>query len=283
MMTRRAALRQTFLAASLVASIGLVGCVQNLFYQPDNILYDTPNNAGLSFEEVSFQSQDGTQLTGWFIPAKGVSDPKQAKGTVIHFHGNAQNISAHWRFAQWLPEHGYNLFAFDYRGYGTSKGSPHVKGVFEDSHAAINYVRQRPDVNPDKLAIFGQSLGGTNAIAAVGSGNQQGVRAVIIESTFSSYSAIASDKVSGAGYLMNDDYSAQRFIANISPIPLILIHGTDDKIIGLRHTEQLFAQARAPKQLIVVPGGGHIQAFAPQFVKTYQAQLLAFLESALHP
>lgn len=283
MMTRRAALRHTFFAASLVASIGLVGCVQNLFYQPDNILYDTPNNAGLSFEEVSFQSQDGTQLTGWFIPAKGVSDPKQAKGTVIHFHGNAQNISAHWRFAQWLPEHGYNLFAFDYRGYGTSKGSPHVKGVFEDSHAAINYVRQRPDVNPDKLAIFGQSLGGTNAIAAVGSGNQQGIRAVIIEATFSSYSAIASDKVSGAGYLMNDDYSAQRFIANISPIPLVLIHGTQDNVIGLKHSELLYTLAQEPKQLIVVAGGQHIQAFAPKFVKTYQAQLLTFLDSRLRP
>ena len=282
-MKRPPALKQALAAVCLAANLGLVGCAQNLFYQPDNILYDTPNNAGLSFEEVSFQSQDGTQLTGWFIPAKGVSDPKQAKGTVIHFHGNAQNISAHWRFAQWLPEHGYNLFAFDYRGYGTSKGSPNVKGVFEDSHAAINYVRQRPDVNPDKLVIFGQSLGGTNAIAAVGSGNQQGIRALIIESTFSSYSAIASDKVPGAGYLMNDDYSAQRFIANISPIPLVLIHGTDDPVIGLKHTQQLFALARQPKQLILVPGGSHIQAFAPKFVKTYQQQLLDFLDSALHP
>lgn len=283
MMVRQTVLKQALLAVGLAASLSLIGCVQNLFYQPDNILYDTPNKAGLSFEEVSFASQDGTTLTGWFIPAKGVSDPKQAKGTVIHFHGNAQNISAHWRFAQWLPEHGYNLFAFDYRGYGTSKGSPNVKGVFEDSHAAINYVRQRPDVNPDKLVIFGQSLGGTNAIAAVGSGNQQGIRAVIIEATFSSYSAIASDKVSGAGYLMNDDYSAQRFIANISPIPLVLIHGTADKIIGLQHTEHLLALAREPKQMIVVPGGGHIEAFAPKFVKTYQAQLLAFLDSAFHP
>lgn len=282
-MKKPPALKQALGAVCLAACLGLVGCAQNLFYQPDNILYDTPNNAGLSFEEVSFPSQDGTQLTGWFIPAKGLSDPKQAKGTVIHFHGNAQNISAHWRFAQWLPEHGYNLFAFDYRGYGTSQGSPHVKGVFEDSHAAINYLRQRPDVNPDKLVIFGQSLGGTNAIAAVGSGNKQGIRAVIIESTFSSYSAIASDKVSGAGYLMNDDYSAQRFIANISPIPLVLIHGTDDKVIGLHHTQRLFALAGEPKQLIEVPGGGHIQAFAPQFVKTYQAQLLTFLASALPP
>lgn len=274
---------RALLAACLAASLCLGGCAQNLFYQPDNILYDTPKNAGLNFEEVTFTSLDGTPLTGWFIPAVGIPDPKQAKGTVIQFHGNAQNISAHWRFAQWLPQHGYNLFAFDYRGYGTSKGSPTVKGVFEDSNAAINYVRQRSDVNPDKLVVFGQSLGGTNAIAAVGSGNKQGIQAVIVESTFSSYSAIASDKVPGTGMLMSDDYSAQRFIANISPIPLVLIHGTEDKVIAIKHSEQLLALARPPKQLIVVPGGEHIQAFAPKFVKTYQEQMLRFLDTVLHP
>ncbi|MDE2593477.1 MAG: alpha/beta hydrolase [Burkholderiales bacterium] len=266
-----------------MVAAALSGCAQNLFYQPDNILYDVPTRAGLNFEEVTFTSQDGTALTGWFIPAAGIQDPRQAKGTVIHFHGNAQNISAHWRFAQWLPQHGYNLFAFDYRGYGTSQGRPNVKGVFEDSNAAINYVRQRPDVNPDKLIIFGQSLGGTNAIAAVGSGNRQGIRAVIVEATFSSYSSIASDKVPGAGLLMNDDYSAQRYIARISPIPLVLIHGTDDKVIALKHSQQLLALAGPPKQLIVVPGGDHIQAFSPKFVKTYQEQLLSFLDAALHP
>ncbi len=274
--------RLTGIILALVASLLMAGCAQNLIYQPDDILYDVPTHLGLNFEEVTFHSADGTALTGWFIAATGVSDPKQAKGTAIHFHGNAQNISAHWRFAQWLPQSGYNLFVFDYRGYGTSKGRPHVKGVFEDSCAAIDYIRQRPDVNPDRLVIFGQSLGGANALAAVGSGDRNGVRAMIIEATFTSYSDIASEKVPGAGLLMNDDYSPTRFVGRISPIPLLLIHGTADKVIPYSHAQHLFELAGEPKQLITVTDGEHIQAFAPRFGSTYQNEALRFLDQALN-
>lgn len=274
--------RLTGIILALATSLLMAGCAQNLFYQPDDILYDVPTHLGLNFEEVTFHSADGTALTGWFIPAAGVSDPKLAKGTAIHFHGNAQNISAHWRFAQWLPKNGYNLFVFDYRGYGTSKGRPHAKGVFEDSRAAIDYVRQRPDVNRDRLVIFGQSLGGANALAAVGSGDRDGVRAMIIEATFTGYSDIASEKVPGAGLLMNDDYSPTRYVRRISPIPLLLIHGTADKIIPYSHAERLFELAGDPKQLITVPDGEHIQAFAPRYGSTYQVQALSFLDKALN-
>ncbi|MDE2433863.1 MAG: alpha/beta hydrolase [Burkholderiales bacterium] len=265
----------------MAMGIGISGCAQNLFYQPDRILYDVPTHLGLNFDEVSFSSRDGTQLTGWFIPAAGLADPKQARGTVIHFHGNGQNMSAHWRFAEWLPKHGYNLFVFDYRGYGTSKGSPSVKGVFEDSLAAIDYVRQRPDIDPTRLVIFGQSLGGANAIAAVGSGDKAGVRAVLIESTFLSYSSIASDKVPGSGILMNDDYSPDRWVAAISPIPLILIHGTADQVIPYQQGEALFALAKEPKTFITVPHGLHTQAFTPKFHGAYQQQVLQLLDQIL--
>src|SRR4051812_22313310 len=97
------------------------------FYFPDRIKYDTPERARLAFEDVRFASADGTLLSGWFIPAIG-----EAKGTVVHMHGNAQNMTAHWGYAEWLPARGYNLFCFDYRGYGQSQGRPDPKGVFED-------------------------------------------------------------------------------------------------------------------------------------------------------
>ena len=270
----------TWMRISLfIAAVALSGCAQNLFYQPDNILYEVPTRYGLNFEEVTFHSQDGTALTGWFIPAAGLADPRQAMGTVIHFHGNAQNLSAHWRFAEWLPKHGYNLFVFDYRGYGTSKGSPKPKGVVEDGQAAIDYVRHRPDVNPERLIVFGQSLGGTNAIVSVATGKRDGICAMVIESTFASYSSIASDKVPGAGILMNDDYSADQFISRISPIPLLMIHGTADKVIPYQHTVRLMGLAKEPKQLITVPKGDHIQAFSPRFVRRYSQEVFQFLAS----
>lgn len=259
----------------------LSGCAQQLFYQPDRVLYDTPQRVGLNFEEVNFKSKDGTRLTGWFIPARGYANPLKAKGTVIHFHGNAQNLSAHWRFVEWMPERGYNLFAFDYRGYGRSAGQPDPQGVFDDANSALDYIRSRPDVDPQKLVVIGQSLGGANAIAVVGAGNRKGIRAVIIESSFYSYSSIANDKLWGAGALMSNTYSSDRYIANISPIPLLLLHGTADPVVAPSHSEKLYAKAREPKRLLLIEGGGHAQAFTPRFGTTYIDIAQRFIDDAL--
>jgi uncharacterized protein len=269
------------LLVALAAVLALTGCVQSAFYQPDRVLYDTPRRLGLKFEQVVFPSKDGTRLAGWFIPARGYADPRRAKGTVIHFHGNAQNMSAHWQFVDWLPERGYNLFVFDYRGYGASEGSPEPKGVFEDSNAALNYLRARPDVDAARLLVFGQSLGGNNAIAVVGSGNRDGVKAVAIEATFFSYSAIASDKLIGAGVLADDTYSAERFVAALSPLPLLLLHGTADPVIPYAHAERLFAKAAEPKRLIRIEGARHTEAFAVRYGELYRQQVVDFFDAAL--
>lgn len=261
----------------------LTGCIQGLLYHPDRVLYDTPTRLALRFEQVSFQSKDGTRLSGWFIPAAGYSDPRNAKGTVVHFHGNAQNLTAHWQYVDWLPRRGFNLFVFDYRGYGISEGAPDPKGVFEDSNSALDYVRSRTDVNPDRLLVLGQSLGGANAIAVVGSGNRKGVKAIVIESTFYSYSSIASDKVSGAGILMDDTFSPERYIANLSPTPFLLLHGTADQVIPFSHATKLFGQANDPKRLITIEGGTHTEAFTPRFGETYMNIVGNFFDEALSP
>lgn len=273
------------LGISLLAVTAIIAlcsnCAQKFFYYPDKLDYGSPKNQQLSFEEITFPSKDGTKLNGWFVPAKGVANPKDAKGTVIHFHGNAQNISAHWGFVSWLPEQGFNVFTFDYRGYGKSAGKVDAKGIFEDSLAAIDYVRNRPDVDPEKLVIFAQSLGGNNAIAAVGSGNRQGIQAVAVESTFYSYASIANDQLSSAGALVNNRYSAAKYIENISPIPLLLIHGNQDAVINHKHSERLFEPAKEPKQLWIVPTGEHIEAMNPRFDGKYQKDLIQFFEQAL--
>jgi hypothetical protein len=110
------------------------GCASLYLYYPDHQIYQTPEQVGLKFEEINFTSRDGTPLTGWFVPAKG-----KVIGTVIHFHGNAQNMTAHFSFVDWLPPEGFNVFMFDYRGYGRSGGSPQRQGIHEDCVAAIKY------------------------------------------------------------------------------------------------------------------------------------------------
>lgn len=265
----------------LLLPLLLSGCLESAFYYPDNVVYSTPKDAGLPYEPVSFQSKDGTRLSGWFIPAVGYADTRKAKGTVIHFHGNAQNMTAHWSFVQWLPERGYNVFVFDYRGYGASEGKPDPEGVFEDSNSALNYVRTRPDVNPDRLLLLGQSLGGASAIDVLGSGNRQGVKAIVVESTFFSFSAIANDKISSAGSLVADVYSPERYVDKLSPTPFLLIHGTADSVIPYRHALRLIEKAHEPKQLVTIKGGSHIEAFTPRFGTRYMDIVSRFFDEAL--
>ncbi|SFM75706.1 alpha/beta hydrolase [Variovorax sp. OV329] len=279
----RAAFTRLSRSALLALPIFLLGgCVESMFFHPDRVRYATPAALGLRFEPLSFRSTDGTLLSAWFIPAVGRADSRQARGTVIHFHGNAQNMSAHRRFVAWLPRKDFNVFVFDYRGYGESAGKPEARGLFEDSVSAIRHVRSRPDVDPARLLVFGQSLGGTNAIAAVGSGQREGVRAVAIESTFYSYSSIADDTLRGAGLLVGDTYAASRYVAGIAPIPLLFIHGTRDAVIPLSHSQRLLADAHEPKRLVEVPGAGHMEPMGTErFGDTYQRVLVDFFEAAL--
>jgi len=254
----------------------------SLFYYPDSMLYDTPARAGLDYEKVFFDSADGTRLSGWFIPAAGLANPRSAKGTVVHFHGNAQNMTAHWNFVDWLPARGFNLFVFDYRGYGESNGKPEPKGVFEDSVAALEYVRSRPDVDGGRLLVFGQSLGGTTAIAAAGA-SPKGVRAVAAEAPFYSYSKIANDHFPGAGRLAEsvDRYSASEYVAALSPIPLLLLHGTADQVVPYPHSPALLEKAGEPKRLVTIEGGEHVDTFSPRYRMRYHDELAAFFDQAL--
>lgn len=262
------------------------GCVGRQFYHPDHTTYDTPDRHGLRYEEVTFHSKDGTRLTGWFIPSVGSS-----KGTIIHFHGNAQNMTSHFTFVSWLPKEGFNLFLFDYRGYGQSAGTPDRRGVYDDSVAALEYVAMRSDVDRNRLLVLGQSLGGANAVAAVGANSFPGIRAVVIESAFASYRSIVQDKIGQISllsflkrplsYLLTgNSYSPDAVVERIAPVPLLLIYGTDDPVVPFEHGKRLYAKARQPKELWTITGGGHTGAFSVPG-SPYRQRLVQFFDRAL--
>ena len=250
------------------------------FYFPDRTKYDSPDRVGLAFEQVSFKSADSTLLSGWFIPASDVASPMEARGTVIHMHGNSQNMTAHWQFVQWVPERGFNLFVFDYRGYGQSHGKPEPKGVFEDAVAALDFLRARTDIDTGKLCVFGQSLGGMIAIASAGA-SPQGIRAVLAEAPFHSYTALADDRMPGEGQLVDPAYCATTYVARLAPIPLLLIHGTNDKVVPYSHSEMLLAEAGEPKRLVTVECGEHLDIMTERYGTKYQNMLIDFFGQAL--
>jgi len=257
-----------------------------MFYYPDHNVYDTPSRHGLQFEEVTFTSKDGTALNGWFVPSVG-----PAQGTVIHFHGNALNMTAHFGFVSWLPAAGFNLFVFDYRGSGKSAGKPERQGLYEDSMAALDYLEQRPGIDHDRLLVLGQSLGGANAITALGSRPRKSVRAVAIDSTFASYRGIVQDKIGEmpllswfrwplSYLLIGNSLSPEEYVARIAPTPLLLMHGTADAVIPYSHGKRLFDLAVEPKQFWTIEGGEHTSALSDAG-GGYREKLVAFFNRAL--
>lgn len=256
-----------------------------MFYYPDKIVYGTPTQSGLKYEEVTFPSKDGTFLTGWFVPAVG-----EPKGTVIHFHGNAQNMTAHFSFVSWLPKEGFNVFIFDYRGYGKSQGKPSRETVFQDCVAAVDYVKSRNDIDRNSIVLLGQSLGGAFALSAFGEGMITDIRAVAIDSTFYSYRLMVRDAIKGIPILsflrwplsfivVSNSHSPGPVIKNIS-VPLLLIHGTDDQVIPYHHGQWLFEDATVPKEFITVPRGRHTDAFV-EYGDIYRKRLVEFYRKAL--
>ncbi len=251
------------------------------FYFPDRIHYDSPDRLGLSYEEVTFTSADNTLLWGWFIPARNATHPSEAKGTVIHMHGNAQNLTAHWQFAEWIPERGFNLFEFDYRGFGKSQGQPDPQGILEDAVAAIDYVRNRTDIDSRKLFVFGQSLGGMLAIASCAA-SPKGIQAVVAEAPAYSYSVWMNDRLPGAGDILDDTHTAGACITRFPPIPLLLIHGTHDQVVPYSHSVRLYTEGNDLMRLITIEKGVHVDAMTYVHGNRYRDEMIHFFESSLN-
>ncbi|AKJ28465.1 alpha/beta hydrolase [Caldimonas brevitalea] len=240
----------------------LAGCIERYFFYPDQRIYSTPEALGVRAEEVRFAGPEGAQLHGWWLPAEG-----RARGSVLHAHGNAANVSNHLPLVAWLPSAGYNVLSFDYRGYGQSTGQPSLRGVVADTVAALDYLRQRADVDHTRLAVLGQSLGGATAVRAVAQ-SPGGVRLLIIESAFSSYRGVAREAAGSAGPLgwlapvlvlglPGAEHDPVTAIARL-PVPLLLLHARLDPVVSFRHGEVLYAAAPQPKQWLVLEGDGHV-------------------------
>jgi uncharacterized protein len=255
----------------LLAVLLLNGCVvaDQMFYAPEAKIYRTPQDEGLAFEPVQFNSADGTLLSGWFIPST-----TPAQGTVIHFHGNTSNISNQYRAVSWLPKNGFNVFVFDYRGFGESRGRPTREGLYEDSVAALRYLKTRRDIDQTKIIVFGQSLGAALALRVVGNNHFDGIAGVAEESGFASYREVAQAHFGILGDWLVPDYDEPVIAAaKISPIPLLIIHGDHDSVVPYAQAQEIFAAAREPKELWTVAGGEHMAA-SLQFGQIYEPRLL---------
>ena len=276
------------LLATLALTATLTGCLSTLFFHPDKQLYTTPGRVGLTAQDLWFEAEDGSQLNGWWFPAQ-VPPGGTAKGPVIHAHGNAANISNHLPQVAWLPTAGYNLLTFDYRGFGLSKGSPSLDGVVADTRAAMAAARRQPGVDAQRLVVLGQSLGGATALRAVAQ-DPAGVKLLIVDSAFDSYRGIAHDAVRGstllgalarlAGASLPDAASDPRTAIASLQVPVLILHGEQDRTVPVAHAQRLYDAAREPRTLIHVTNGQHIEALTRPELR---ARILQAMEQALGP
>jgi uncharacterized protein len=270
-------MRRRLSAALLVL---LLPACAGLFFQPYNAYVRTPADIGLGYQDVEFEAADGVRLRGWFLPA---STP--ACGTVLFLHGNAENISTHIGSAYWLPARGFNVLLFDYRGYGASSGSPSFAGIQEDIEAGMRYLLGRADLNRSRIAVYGQSLGAAAAIYYVAhSAHRSMIRALVAESAFASYTGIAREKMASFWLTwpfqwiplltISNRYSPLAAVAEVSPIPLLLVHGDRDRIVPMAESARLYAAAREPKEFWKIEGAGHIEAFRSEELRGRLASYL---------
>lgn len=267
----------------LCAAAALSGCSSLLYYPSPNLFYD-PSRLNLKPEEVHFLSKDGTKLFGWYFPSRS---KKPSKATVVFFHGNAENISSHYLNAIWMIDYPYDLFVFDYRGYGRSEGSPDPEGTVNDGIAALEWATKKGK----PLVVFGQSLGGAIALSsAIETKDRLPIKFVAVDSTFASYRSMGRQVMSRSfitwpfqwlGWLLLcDSYAPDGKIASLSPIPLLVIHGALDNLVEIKMGERIFAQAGEPKEFWRVRAGGHTDIFTIQD-PSYKTKFIQMIEKAI--
>lgn len=239
-----------------------------MLFHPDHKVYRTPLEDGLAYEDIYFHTKDDTRLHAWWVKPES-----RSKGVMLVVHGNAQNLSAHYRGWVWLVKAGYALFIFDHRGYGRSEGEPDLGSGVDDTRVALEYVSTH---YTGPYFACGQSLGGVLLSDALASEAFEAYQLAIIDSAYSELEAMGRTVLSRsyltwpfqwlAYPLLTDAYDPIDGVAAIK-VPLLFIAGSQDGIIPPNNSWQLFDAATPPKEMWLVQGAGHIRALDEAVVR----------------
>jgi len=214
-------------------------------YYPDTKVQVTPEKMGMGFEDVSLSS-GGETLHGWFVAAEA------DLGTILFCHGNAGNISHRLDTLKLFNDLGYNTFIFDYRGYGKSTGKTTEQGTREDALAVWTYLVNDRGVSPNRLVVFGRSLGGAVATRLA---SEKSVAGLFLESTFTSAKDMAkrSFPIFPVGFLLRYSYDNVKDIQGVK-VPILIGHSVDDGVVPFRYGKRLFDVAPEPKEFFQFSG-----------------------------
>lgn len=176
-----------------------------------------------------------------------------AKHTILFSHGNAEDLGSIEPFILKLRDSGFAVFTYDYRGYGTSDGSPDERKALLDIEAAFDYLTDVRNIPRDHIILHGRSLGGGPSVQLA---SRERVGGLILESSFTSVARVLTD-----WRIFPFDYFDNITRIGLVNCPVLVIHGKQDWTIPFRHGQQLFEAANEPKSALWVDNAGHNNLF----------------------
>jgi fermentation-respiration switch protein FrsA (DUF1100 family) len=238
-------------------------------YFPSKKIFSTPAQIGLKFEQVNLVTSDNVRISAWYVPAAN------SEYTVIYCHGNGGNLSYYLNIVAFLNGLNLNCLAFDYRGYGDSEGKPTEEGTYLDAEAAYNWLVNDKNISPDKIIIFGWSLGGSIAAHLAAKAD---CAALVLDSAFTNYADIAQKHFFflPVKLFAKYNYSTIDYVKSVH-CPVMVIHSRDDEIAPFRFGRKLFEEAGEPKKFVET-ASRHNDAFAENF-GIYKKAWQEFLQS----
>jgi uncharacterized protein len=246
-------------AAVLATSVGLLWAFQRrLIYLPSPGPVPPAASVLPGAEDVTFETPDGLRLAGWFVPAPP-GDPAdrvgRARPAVLVCNGNGGDRSMRAPLAAALARMGLAVLLFDYRGYGGNPGHPTEEGLAADARAALGYLAGRPEVDPERVIYFGESLG---AAVALRLATERPPAALVLRSPFASLAEVGRRHypLLPVSLLLRDRYDSAALAGRLDA-PLLVVAGGRDQIVPASHSRRLFEAAPQPKRLVVLDGADH--------------------------
>ncbi|MGE4422436.1 MAG: alpha/beta hydrolase [Pseudodesulfovibrio sp.] len=224
---------------------------RGLVYCPRKELAGTPDQAGLSFEDVWMVTGLGTRIHGWWLPCEG------ADRVLLLCHGNGGNVSHLMETYRIFHDLGLSVLSFDYSGYGRSGGRPSEKATRNDARAAWDWLVRYKGLEPGRVVLFGRSLGGGVAarLAAdlVEAGTEPG--GLIMESTFTSVTDMGAARYPWLPVrrLVRHRYDSVRALRGVR-LPALFLHSPEDDLVPYAMGRALYEGYAGPKLFWALSG-----------------------------
>ena len=193
--------------------------------------------------EVKISSGDGENILAVYL------DHPDAEYTILFSHGNREDLSNVVHFMDQFYDLGYSVLMYDYRGYGRSEGEPSTRNAKQDVEATYRWLVEEKGIAPESIIAHGRSLGGAPSVWLAA---RHKVGGLVIESTF-----VSAFRVKTRWPILPwDKFNSLRNIRNVD-CPVLVMHGTDDRVIPFWHGKKLYDAAREPKMHLWIEAGKH--------------------------